>query len=324
MEEAASRNSDSGTALTRLLEERIAILDGAMATRIQTLGLGESNYRGDRYRNHDRPLMGNHDLLAITQPDLIRAIHQEYLEAGADIITTNTFRANVVSMSDYGLADQVYAINLAAARLATSVRDQMEQTAPEAPRFVAGAVSGPEGPAETYTEQVRGLLDGGIDLLLLETVFDSRNAVAALDAFEQGFRNRGYRIPVVASATITEEGRLLSGETLKEFWDVVSSRGLLGVGINCAVGPRLMEPYLKQLADIATPFLVCYPNAGLPDPSRHYPESPDVMASVMEEFADKGWLNVAGGCCGTGPDHIRRIRETLSQKAPRRRPQSIR
>ncbi len=324
MEAAASRNRDSGATLSRLLEERIAILDGGMATRIQTLGLGEQDYRGEPFRNHDRPLMSNHDLLSITQPDLIRSIHREYFEAGADIITTNTFRANTLSMDSYGLADQVYAINHGAAGLAASVRDRMEETAPEGLRFVAGAVSAPEPAADVYFEQVRGLLDGGIDLLLLETVFDIRHAVAALDAFEQCFRNLGNSVPVIASATITEGGRLLSGETLQEFWKVVSSRDLFGVGINCAAGPRLMEPFMEQLADIATAFLVCYPNAGLPDPSGHYPVSPDNMASVMEEFADKGWLNVAGGCCGTGPEHIRQIRETLLQKTPRRRPPAIR
>ena len=312
MEDAVRGNRDSGAGLVRLLEERIVILDGAMATRIQTLGLGEPDYRG------------SHDLLSITQSELIRSIHREYLEAGADIITTNTFGANVVSMSHYGLDDQVYAINLAAAELATSVRDKMDETVHGELRFVAGAVSAPDARIETYTEQVRGLLDGGVDLLLLETVFDVRNAIAAVDAFEQGFRYQGFSIPVIASATITEEGLLPSGETLRDFWNVISSRELLAVGINCAVGPHLMEPHLKEFSDIATPFMACYPNAGLPDPSGSYLESPDDLVSVMGEFANNGWLNIAGGCCGTGPDQIRRMRETLRKNAPRRRPQALR
>lgn len=324
MAEAPRRKRDNRAALARLLENRIAILDGAMATEIQSFGLGEAEYRGEGFRNHDRPLIGNHDLLSITRPDLIRSIHQEYLDAGADIITTNTFRANVISMSAYGVADQVYDINRHAAWLASSVRNKQEQNDPDWPRFVAGAVSAPEGKAEAYFEQVRGLLLGGVDLLLLETVFDTRHAVAALDACDQCFRNLGYRVPVIASATLTEEGRLPSGETLEDFWNRVAPRGLFGVGINCGVGGRLMEPYLEQLSEIATAFVACYPNAGLPDASGRYLETAGDMASVMEEFANKGWLNIAGGCCGTGPDHIRRIRETLRQKTPRRRPKAPR
>jgi 5-methyltetrahydrofolate--homocysteine methyltransferase len=323
MAEAPRRKRDNRAALTRLLENRIAILDGAMATEIQSFNLGEPEYRGEQFRGHDRPLIGNYDLLSITRPDLIRSIHQEYLDAGADIITTNTFRANVISMSAYGVADQVYEINRSAAWIASRVRNTMEQNDPDWPRFVAGAVSAPEGKAEAYFEQVRGLLLGGVDLLLLETVFDTRHGVAALDAFDQCFRNLGYSVPVIASATITEEGRLLSGETLEQFWNLVAPRGLFGVGINCAVGPRLMAPYLEQLSEIATAFVACYPNAGLPDSARHYLESPEDMACVMEELADKHWLNIAGGCCGTGPDHIRLIRETLGQRAPRRLPQTI-
>ena len=323
MAEAACQYRGRGAALAGLLEERIAILDGAMATRIQTFGLGEMGYRGAQFRNHDRPLMGNYDLLSITQPDLIRSIHRDFLQAGADIITTNSFGANAINLGGSGLTDQVYAINLAAARIATSARRTMEQAAPEWPRFVAGAVSAPDAPAEVYTEQVRGLLDGSVDLLLLETVFDTGNAIAALDAFEECFQIWGRRIPVIVSASITHLGRLLSGETLEEFWNVMSARGLFGVGINCSVGPSLMEPCLEQLSNIATPFLVCYPNAGLPDPSGQYLESPDDMASVMEKFADKGWLNLAGGCCGTRPEHVRRMGERLRQKVPRRRPQAI-
>ena len=323
MVEATGRNRDRGAALTRLLEDRIAILDGAMATQILSLGLGERDYRGVQFEAHDCPLMGNHDLLSITQPDLIGPIHRAYLEAGADIITTNTFRANGVSMDGYRLSDRVFEINFAAARLAANVRDSMEQTAPDWPRFVAGAVSAPTPESKAYTEQVRGLLDGGIDFLLLETVFDAHNALAALNAFEECFRNRDRDVPVVVSATISARGRLLSGETLERFWSLISAHRLLGVGINCAAGPRQMEPYVKRLAEIASPYIICYPNAGLPDSQGHYGESPETIASVMAAFADRGWLNIAGGCCGTGPEHVRRIGETLSRKAPRQRPHAL-
>ncbi len=320
----AGRYRNRGALLASILEERIVIVDGAMATRIQTFGLDESDYRGARFRNHDRPLMGSHEVLSITRPDLIRSIHREYVEAGADILTTNTFRANALTLSSYGLADEVYAINLAAAQLASNVRYEMEETAPDWPRFVAGAVSTPDAAPETYIDQIRGLVDGGIDILLLETVFDTPNAIGALYAFEKYFPNPGTRIPVVVSATITEDGRLPSGETLEEFWNVLSPRELWGVGINCALGPSQMGPYLEQLADIATVFLVCCPNAGLPGPSAHYRVSPGDMASMMAGFAARGWLNAAGGCCGTGPDHIRRIREALHPQVPGQRPRRVR
>lgn len=306
--------------LQHLLEERIAILDGAMATRIQAYTLSEAHYRGAEFRNHDAPVMGNYELLSITQPDLIRSIHLEYLEAGADIITTNTFRANLLSMGGYGLAENVYAVNLAAARLASSVRDRVEKAVPNWPRFVAGAVSAPDAPAEAYTEQVLGLLDGGVDVLLLETVFNTRNAIAVLDAFDQCFSSRGHRMPVVISATINAAGALPSGETIGDFWQSVAEHGVFAVGINCSLGPSVMESHLEQLSKVATSFVTCHPSAGLPGPGGQYPDTPDRIALALAQFAERGWLNVAGGCCGTGPEHVRRIREELWEKTPRKRP----
>ena len=311
---------DRTVMLRHLLEERIAILDGAMATRIQAYALSEAHYRGAEFRNHDAPVMGNYELLSITQPDLIRSIHLEYLEAGADIITTNTFRANLLSMGGYGLAENVYAVNLAAAELASSVRDRVEKTVPDRPRFVAGAVSAPDAPAEAYAQQVLGLLDGGVDVLLLETVFDTRNAIAALDAFDQCFSNRGHRIPVVISATINAAGTLPSGETIGDFWGSVARFDVFAVGINCSLGPSVMESHLEQLSNVATSFVTYHPNAGLPGPNGQYPDTPDRIALALAQFADRGWLNVAGGCCGTGPEHVRRIREELWEKTPRKRP----
>ena len=308
--------TDRATRLERSLNERILILDGSMATQIEARALGEADYRGTEFGKHDRPLTCKYDLLSVSQPELIRSIHQEYLDAGADIITTNSFGANRSSMASYHLEDAVYSVNLAAARLAASVRDRHEASAP---RFVAGTISSPVDTAEDYVEQVRGLLDGGADCLLAETVFNTRHAMAVLDAIDQCHQNGYGRIPVMLSATVTESGGLPSGESLEDFAGLVGKHGVLALGINCSFGAVASAPHLERLADIAETFVMCYPSAGLPDAKGQYADTPEAIASVLESLADRRLLNVAGGCCGTGPAHISEIRSRLSSHRPRRR-----
>jgi len=326
--------------LNRLLQERIVILDGAMGTMVQRRGLTEADYRAARFADHPCDLRGNNDLLCLTQPEIIEAIHREYLAAGADIIETNTFNANAVSMADYGMEGLVYEINLAAARIA---RRAVERTLAEDPgrwRFVAGAL-GPTNkmasmsadagnPAaraitfdqlvEAYTPQIRGLLDGGVDILLAETVFDTLNVKAALYAMENCFEERGCRGPVMVSVTITDaSGRTLSGQTVEAFWNSVSHVPLLSVGINCALGARAMRPYVQELAGLALVYTSCYPNAGLPNAFGEYDQSAREMAEILKEFAAEGWLNIVGGCCGTTPEHIRSIASAVLPFGPRSR-----
>jgi 5-methyltetrahydrofolate--homocysteine methyltransferase len=324
--------------LEELLRERIVILDGAMGTMVQRCGLDEAAYRGIPFADHPRDLRGNHDVLSLTQPDVIAAIHSQYLAAGADIIETNTFSANAVSMSDYGLEGRVRELNLAAARIARAAADEFTSRDPARPRFVAGAV-GPTNKtaslspdvanpgyraitfrklAAAYYEQVCALTEGGVDVILVETVFDTLNVKAALFAIERHFAERGSRLPVMVSVTITDaSGRTLSGQTPEAFWVSVSHVPLLSVGINCALGAAQMRPYLEDLAGLVPNYLSCYPNAGLPNEFGEYDETPDEMAIVLREYAAEGWLNVVGGCCGTTPEHIRAIAGAVRPCAPR-------
>jgi 5-methyltetrahydrofolate--homocysteine methyltransferase len=324
--------------LRELIEKRIVFFDGAMGTMIQRANLEEADFRGDRFRDHRGSLQGNNDLLVLTRPDVIRGIHEAYLDAGADIIETNTFNANAFSQADYDLQEAVYDLNVAAARLAK------EATASRADRpcFVAGAigplnktlslspdVSDPgfraltfDEAREAYAEQVRGLIDGGSDLLLVETIFDTLNAKAALCAIDDVFDEKSVRLPIVISVTIVDKsGRTLSGQTVEAFYVSIEHARPLAVGINCSLGAQEMRPFLKELAGIADCYVHCYPNAGLPNAFGGYDQTPEEMAELLREFAADGMVNVIGGCCGTTPDHIRAITEAVRDVAPRPRPE---
>jgi 5-methyltetrahydrofolate--homocysteine methyltransferase len=325
--------SDKSALLTRLLKERILILDGAMGTMIQACKLGEADYRGPAacgLQGHAHDLKGDNDLLVLTRPDVIRGIHDAFLEAGADIIETNTFNATSIAQADYGLEPRVREINLAAARLARERADAWTAKTPDKPRFVAGAL-GPTNRTATispdvndpgfrnvsydelvaaYTEAIDGLVAGGVDLLLVETVFDTLNAKAALFAIAQYFDAHGMRLPIIVSGTITDaSGRTLSGQTPEAFWNSVRHAQPLAVGLNCALGAALMRPYIEEIARVADTFVSCYPNAGLPNPMSDtgYDETPETTARLIEDFARHGFVNIVGGCCGTTPDHIRAI-----------------
>ena len=324
--------------LPKLLAEKILVIDGAMGTMIQQAGLDEAGFRGDRFADHPVDLKGNNDLLTLTQPNLIEGIHRQYLEAGASIIETNTFNSSMISMADYGMQELVYELNLNGARIARRAVEAAEAENPGPPRFVAGAI-GPtsstasispdvNNPAlravtfdqlvEAYSEQARGLLDGGVDLLIVETVFDTLNCKAAIFAIDQCFADRGWRVPVVVSVTVADaSGRTLSGQTLEAFWVSVSHAELLAIGINCSLGASEMEPYLEELSYLAPVFVSCYPNAGLPNAFGEYDESAGEMAAMIEGFASNGWLNMVGGCCGTTPDHIRAIDQAVRNFKPR-------
>ncbi len=310
------------------LRHRILVLDGAMGTMIQRLGLTEADFRGDLFRDHPVALKGCNDLLCLTQPDVIREIHSRYLEAGADIIETNTFNATRISMADYRMEEQVYAINLAAARLAKEVADNITAGDPSKPRFVAGAIGPTSKTAslspdvnnpgyravsfddlkESYAQQVEGLFDGGADVLLVETVFDTLNAKAALMAIREVERKKGRILPVMVSGTITDaSGRTLSGQTIEAFLYSLAHADLLSIGLNCALGAREMRPHLETLSRLAPFYVSAYPNAGLPNQFGTYDETPEEMAVYMEDFMSQGFVNIVGGCCGTTPEHIARL-----------------
>ena len=325
--------------LRGLASERILVIDGAMGTMIQSYGLDEDGFRGDGevFRDHSMPLKGANDLLSLTQPDIIEEIHRHHLEAGADIIETNTFNGTSISMADYGLEPHVYEINRQAAVIARRAADAFTAKTPSRPRFVAGSM-GPTNktgsispdvtnPAfrgvsfdelrDAYYEQARGLVDGGVDLLLPETAFDTLNMKAALFAIQVLFEERGAILPVISSVTIVDEsGRNLSGQTPEAYWISVSQAPLLAVGINCALGPSTMRPYVEELASVSDVLVSCVPNAGLPNAFGGYDETPEQMAETLGDFAGEGWLNFAGGCCGTTPDHIRAIAESVARYAP--------
>ena len=328
--------------LRGLLERRILILDGAMGTMIQRAGLKEADFRGERFADHPSDLKGNNDLLVLTRPDVIAGIHRQYLEAGADIIETNTFNANAISMQDYDQVELAYEMNVAAARLAKEAAEAY--ATPERPRFVAGGL-GPTNKTlslspdvndpgfravsfdevrEAYAEQVAGLLDGGVDLLLVETIFDTLNAKAALVAIEEVFAAKKRRVPVMISVTITDRsGRTLSGQTVEAFWYAIEHAQPLTVGINCALGADEMRPFLRELSDVASTFVHCYPNAGLPNAMGEYDQDAPTMAGLIEDFARDGLVNMLGGCCGTTPEHIRAIARAAEGKTVREpRPRS--
>jgi 5-methyltetrahydrofolate--homocysteine methyltransferase len=328
--------------LLRELERRILVIDGAMGTLLQARGLSEEDYRGERLRDWPREVKGNHELLNLSRPDVVTAAHREYLAAGADIVETNTFNGTRISQADYGTEALAYDINVAAARAARGAVDGAMAEEPGRVCWVAGALGPTNKTAslsrdvndpgarsvtfaeleEAYHEQALGLLDGGVDLLLVETAFDTLNAKAALAAVERAFEVRGTRRPVMASVTITDlSGRNLSGQTVEAFWISVSHAPLLSVGINCALGPKEMRPHLEELSGIAPCFVSAYPNAGLPNAFGGFDETPDSMAASLGEWARAGFLNVVGGCCGTTPAHIRRIAEAVRGVAPRVRPQ---
>ncbi|MBS7566555.1 methionine synthase [Mucilaginibacter sp. Bleaf8] len=324
------------------LQKRILIIDGAMGTMIQRYQLTEEDFRGERFKNHPSDLKGNNDLLNITRPDVIKAIHKEYLEAGADIIETNTFSTQRISLADYHMEELDYELSYEGARLAREAADEYNQLTPGKPRFVAGAV-GPTNRtasispdvndpgyravtfdilADAYYEQVRGLVDGGSDVLLVETIFDTLNAKAALFAIQRYAHESGKHLPIMISGTITDaSGRTLSGQTVEAFWNSICHANLLSVGLNCALGAKEMRPYLEELSAKANVFISAYPNAGLPNEFGAYDETPHETAHQVDDFMQAGLVNIVGGCCGTTPDHIRCIAERAAKYSPRVRPQ---
>ncbi len=327
--------------LFSILKKRILILDGAMGTMIQDYKLSEDDFRGSKFKNVDNELKGNNDLLSVTQPDIIREIHSQFLDAGADIIETNTFNANPISQEDYQLQDFTYEINVASAKVAREAADSFTQNNPDKPRFVAGAV-GPtnktlslspdvENPgyraitfdslADAYEEQIRGLVDGGVDTLLIETVFDTLNCKAAIYAAHRHMRNIGRQLPIMISGTIVDQsGRTLSGQTTEAFWTSVQHASpLLSIGLNCALGSSQMRPYIQELSKHASCFTSLYPNAGLPNEMGEYDESPGYMAKQLKNYAEEGLVNMVGGCCGSTPDHIRAIAEEAENHKPRKK-----
>ncbi|MFA7670556.1 MAG: methionine synthase, partial [Burkholderiaceae bacterium] len=327
-----------GAEFVRQLSKRILIMDGAMGTMIQRYKLAEGDFRGERFADHARDVKGNNELLSLVKPEIISEIHQQYLDAGADIISTNTFGATAIAQSDYGLEDIAYELNLESARLARVAADASGTA--EWPRFVAGAL-GPqprtaslspdvndpgarnvtfEELRDAYTEQLRGLLDGGIDIVLIETIFDTLNAKAAIFAVESVFEELGVRLPVMVSGTVTDaSGRILSGQTVEAFWNSVRHARPVTIGLNCALGAALMRPYIAELSKLCDTWVCVYPNAGLPNPMAEtgFDEGPEETSSLLEEFARSGLVNVAGGCCGTTPEHIRAIVAKVAELPPR-------
>ncbi len=324
------------------LEERILVIDGAMGTNIQARDLGEREFRGERFRDHPQDLKGDNELLSLTFPEVIEEIHEAFFEAGADIAETNTLGATSVAQSDYGLPGLGYDLNLASARIARASADRWTRQTPEKPRFVAGALGptpktlsiGPDvnDPAfraiafdelrDAYAEQARGLIDGGVDLLLVETIFDTLNAKAALVAIDQVFEEIGRRLPIMISVAITEaSGRTLSGQTVDAFWRSVSHANPLSVGVNCSLGADKIRPYVAELGEISPAFVSAYPNAGLPNAFGEFDETPETTAKLLGEFAESGLVNLVGGCCGTTPEHIREIAAAVSGLPPRRLPE---
>ncbi|HEX2446895.1 MAG TPA: homocysteine S-methyltransferase family protein [Methyloceanibacter sp.] len=329
-------------ALKREAKQRILILDGAMGTMIQRYKLDEAGYRGARFKDHPRDLKGNNDLLVLTQPTIISEIHNAYLEAGADIIETNTFNAQAISQSDYGLEDIAYEMNVAAAKLAREAADAWTKKTPDQPRFVAGAVGPTNRTAsispdvnnpgfrnvnfdtlvDAYATQTRGLIEGGVDTILIETVFDTLNAKAAGFAVEQVFDETGIELPIMISGTITDlSGRNLSGQTPEAFWYSMQHLRPFSIGLNCSFGAEQLRPSVDEIAHVADTYVSVYPNAGLPNEMGAYDETPAHMAGLLEDWAKNGLINIVGGCCGTTPDHIRAIAAAVSKYPPRHLPE---
>jgi len=323
----------------KILKERILILDGAMGTMIQRHTLEEEDFRGERFKDHSHPLKGNNDLLSISRPDIIREIHSLYYEAGADIAETNTFSGTTIAQADYALEDAVYDINYQSAKIAREVADEFTVKEPHKPRFVAGSmgptnrtaslspdVNDPGYRAVTfddlkiaYKQQANALLDGGIDFLLVETVFDTLNAKAAIFAIEEVFDERGKEWPIMVSGTITDaSGRTLSGQTTEAFLVSLSHVPLLSIGLNCALGAEQLRPYLQTLSKKAQFHVSAHPNAGLPNEFGEYDQTAEEMADQVEEFLSEGFLNIVGGCCGTTPEHIHAIAMAAEKHDPRK------
>ena len=326
-------------ALPDILRQRLVILDGAMGTMIQRFKLTEEQYRGERFKDFHRDVKGNNELLSLTRPDVIRDIHEQYLASGADMVETNTFGATTIAQADYDMADLAYEMNLQSARLARAACDKY--STPGKPRYVAGAL-GPtpktasispdvndpgarnvnfEQLRAAYLEQTLALIEGGSDVLLVETIFDTLNAKAALFAIDEAFEQTGERLPIMISGTVTDaSGRVLSGQTVTAFWYSVRHAQPLSIGLNCALGAALMKPYIQELAKVAPDtFISCYPNAGLPNPMSEtgFDETPDVTSRLVREFAAEGLVNIVGGCCGTTPEHIGAIAHAVGPLAPR-------
>jgi 5-methyltetrahydrofolate--homocysteine methyltransferase len=324
------------------LEKRILIIDGAMGTMIQRYKLEEADYRGEQFKDWHTDVKGNNDLLSITRPDVIEAIHKQYLDAGADIIETNTFSSTSIAQGDYDMQSLAYDLNVASAKVARKAADEYTAKDPAKPRFVAGAI-GPlnktlslspdvnnpgfravtfDEVAAAYTEQIRGLVDGGVDVLLIETIFDTLNAKGAIYAAKNFFRERKMKeLPIMISGTITDaSGRTLSGQTLEAFYVSVMHARPLSIGLNCALGAAEMRPHIAELSQIAACYTSAYPNAGLPNAMGEYDEEPHQTAHFLEEWAKEGYVNIVGGCCGTTPDHIRHIAESVKNFAPRQLP----
>jgi 5-methyltetrahydrofolate--homocysteine methyltransferase len=355
--------------IREILKERILIIDGAMGTMIQRHKLEEADYRGERFKDWHTDVKGNNDLLSITQPQIIQGIHELYLEAGADIIETNTFSSTSIAQADYDMQTLAYELNVASAKCARAAADKYTKMNPDKPRFVAGAI-GPlnktlslspdvnnpgyravtfDEVAEAYTEQIRGLIDGGVDILLIETIFDTLNAKAAIYAIkappppeggimtseieQRVLKNYGLQnppsggrgaLPIMISGTITDaSGRTLSGQTLESFYISVMHAAPLSVGLNCALGAQEMRPHVEELSQIAGCFTSAYPNAGLPNAFGEYDEQPHETAHIIEEWAKEGWLNIVGGCCGTTPDHIKHIADAVKNFKPRVMPELV-
>lgn len=332
-------NMKNSEQLYKALNERILVLDGAMGTMLQRYNFQEEDYRGERFKDWEFPVKGNNDLLSLTQPHAIEEVHKKYLEAGADIIETNTFSATTIAMADYHMEDLVYELNFESAKIARKACDEFTAKNPEKPRFVAGSI-GPTNKTASlspdvndpgyraisfdelksaYKQQSEALLDGGVDILLVETIFDTLNAKAALFAIDEIQDERNIRIPIMVSGTITDaSGRTLSGQTAEAFLISVSHLNLLSVGFNCALGAKQLTPYLETLANNSEFFVSAYPNAGLPNAFGQYDETPEQMAEQIREYAEKGLINVIGGCCGTTPPHIKAIADLVKDYEPRK------
>jgi 5-methyltetrahydrofolate--homocysteine methyltransferase len=325
--------------ITQEIKKRILVLDGAMGTMLQRYNFSEEDFRGKRFSAFPHSLKGNNDLLSLTQPKAIRDIHAQYFEAGADIVETNTFSGTTIGMADYHLEDLVYELNFESAKIAREVADEFTSKNPEKPRFVAGSIGPTNRTASmspdvndpgyravtfddlriAYKQQVEALLDGGVDLLLVETIFDTLNAKAALFAIEEVKDERKIDIPIMVSGTITDaSGRTLSGQTVEAFLISISHIPLLSVGFNCALGAHQLKPYLKQLAHNTSFNISAHPNAGLPNAFGQYDETPKEMQAQIKEYLDENLINIIGGCCGTNPDHIRLIAEVAKDYKPRK------
>jgi 5-methyltetrahydrofolate--homocysteine methyltransferase len=336
-----------------ILEKRILIIDGAMGTMIQCYKLNEEDYRGERFKNWPSDLKGNNDLLSLTQPHIVKEIHKKYLEAGADIIETNTFNAQKVSLADYGMQSLAYEMNFAAAKCAREAREDFYKQNPKSdpdkyrdvnPKFIAGAlgplnktlslspdVNNPgfraltfDEAVDAYYEQTKGLAEGGVDLLLIETIFDTLNAKAAIFAIKKYFRDSKLApLPIMISGTITDaSGRTLSGQTLEAFYNSVMHAKPLSIGLNCALGAKEMRPHIEELSQIASCYVSAYPNAGLPNAMGEYDEKPEETAHFLEDWAKEGFVNIVGGCCGTTPDHIQHIAKHVKNISPRKLPET--